>query len=236
MRVLFISGWAESPRVWDPVVALLPAGYHAERIGLFDLLPEVGEGTPEEQLARGFNRCLAERGSFDLYCGWSLGGMVLLGAREVTAPCIVVCASGRFVNPTSPSHAELTALRRRVKRDPRAGVAAFLRTVHGEVPEAELEPNLSYCAGRGAELLVALQYLEEVDLNSSLSARTLLPPLLFVHGGLDPLVPPSAVERTTELCSGADRICFRNSGHAPMLTEAATFASTLIGWAGRRVV
>lgn len=235
MRVLLISGWAESPRIWDDVVALFPSAWVVERIGLFDLLPEVDDSEAAAQLSGGFARCLERFGPFDLICGWSLCGMILLESTLVAAPRVVVAASGCFIaDEGSPSRSELRALRREVVRAPRAGVERFLRAVHPNDQRSEREQiaqSLDYCEGREAALLIGLKYLEEVDLRPQLANRAAVSPLLFVYGGMDPFVPTRSVEQTAQLCASAARTLLPTSAHAPMLTDTVAFAAAIIDWA-----
>ena len=101
MRALFISGWGESPVVWDRCRNELSPAVASDAISVLDLIEvDSGMGLPvADRFVAGLQRLLGSSERYDLLCGWSLGGIILLEAMSrnvLSIPSVIVSTSGRF--------------------------------------------------------------------------------------------------------------------------------------------
>jgi pimeloyl-[acyl-carrier protein] methyl ester esterase len=246
--VVLVHGWsfsssamaplAEALSTWSRVLSVdlrghgrspAPEGFHDVRIAAQDL-------------ARVLDRAGLERA---LLVGWSWGAEVALAAAASLRPgtsklagLALLSATPRFCTsapeasgdgdwPHGTPEANVRALSRRLARDPAGTRRLFAEGmfVAGEprppLLEALLAEPLAIHAARAT-----LDALAAADLRADAADLAGLP-VLLVHGGADPVVPPAASAWLARTIPGAHRHELPGLGHAPHLSRPDLVAPLL---------
>lgn len=173
-----------------------------------------------------------------LWLGWSLGGLIALTAaleqtRHVRG-LAMLCATPKFARDESwpwGSDAELVRqLALDLETDYHATIERFLalEAMGSPDPRAELRRLRELAFARGEPDLRVLQegirILETHDLRARLPA--LSQPSVWIAGRRDRLVPPQAMEWSSQQAQGR---CtqIEHAGHAPFFTHAGEVAQAL---------
>ena len=162
MKLLFAHGWGFDHRFWEPLAALLPERAHViDDRGYF--------GTPHEPAVEG--PCLAITHSFGTMRVLAAPPPGLMGIVAINGFERFTAVPGR---PGVPVRV-LDRMLRRFETDPRGVLAEFRKTCGSTEAFGEIDP----------EALAA-------DLLCLRDAAPSLPdvPILAIHGGADPLLPP----------------------------------------------
>lgn len=197
MKLLFAHGWGFDRRFWEPLAALLPEWAHEiDDRGYF--------GAPHEPAVEG--PCLAVTHSFGTMRVLAAPPPGLMGIVAINGFERFTAVPGR---PGVPVRV-LDRMLRRFETDPRGVLAEFRKTCGSAEAFGEI----------ATEALAA-------DLLRLRDAAPSLPdvPILAIHGGADPLLPP---EMRAATFTGAQvrRIDHEAGGHllplqAPQLCAAA---------------
>ncbi len=168
------------------------------------------------------------------WLGWSLGGLVALGAA-VRHPArvdrlVLVASAPRFSRaadwPRGMAIARLDAFADELERDYRGTLMRFLslQTRGADHEREDLRVLRAALFERGRPALEALRgglrMLREVDLRGEIARIDL--PALWLAGAHDRLVHPDALRAAAALGGGRFEVV-RGAGHAPFLSHPEAF-------------
>ncbi|MEZ5542261.1 MAG: pimeloyl-ACP methyl ester esterase BioH [Pseudomonadota bacterium] len=235
--LVLLHGWGLHSGVWDGLVPLLEPDFRVTRIDL----PGHGHSawSGEQSLDEMVASVLAAAPLHAVWVGWSLGGLVALGAalaQPARATALVCIASSPcFVRRPDWQSAMLPQLLEgfaaELERDYVHTLNRFLALqVRGSANAGTVLRQLrATLLARGRPrpegLRAGLAVLRGTDLRSA--ARHLHCRSLLVMGGRDTLVPPVAGQATAALLPGARLITIDTAGHAPFIAAPETVADAL---------
>ena len=220
-RLVLISGWGTSARVWDGIAAKLPE-WRIDALSWADCL-------------RDSSRVIAAMGNEPcILGGWSLGAMLSLRTaiempHNVLA-LVLLGATARFPADTDYPGADarsLRAMRLRLTKDSGRVLRDFAsQCATPDGGEDTIAAYLVQASGFGAsELSAGLDCLGTLDLRDQLGQLRM--PTLLLHGSDDRIVPPSSVEYLAgRLPDGRVRM-FAGRGHALPFTAAGEVAGAI---------
>ena len=244
--LVLLHGWAMNLRVFDALAESLTPDFRVLAIDL----PGHGrsaepwalqrDGWTLERLAAAIGPRLPPDA---LLLGWSLGGQVALqlalDAPTRFAALALVSTTPRFAAGDDWSHGiaagVLAQFARHLGGDYRATVRDFLDLQvrgSGDAPAtlAALQAALfSHGEATPAVLARALEVLRNADLRGRLGQ--VAPPALVLGGQYDRVTPPGAARALAAALPRGRHHEFARCGHAPFLSHAAQFASTLRAFA-----
>lgn len=231
LRLILLSGWGVSQRIWQPLEAHWPAHLAAQAVewpGYGDTPPLEANATLEA-LANAMPEPLA---SDAVWVGWSLGGLlatallayqppprglILLGAGDTFCVKDSSCAVGGVTST------ELSAFQRAFQRDPTATWQHFLRwQTQGEPSARQAYRQLRGMLGDTppadiTTLASGLHWLASLDNRPRLAAPPC--PVVRLIGEHDPFIS-SAQRRLSEPLNGV--------GHCPMLSQPQVLAAAIV--------
>jgi len=231
--LIFLHGWGQSDRIWHgqrdtfPDALFLNLPGHGGAPNANDWLTTIAEQLPEQPC---------------LLVGWSLGGMLAmqLASRypDRVAGLVLVATTPRFRSDASWLH----GCSDEVFEGFAEGVSAqsakllgrfFALMLHGDtLARSEFNQLARVSIDReqpptAAGLRHGLELLASLDLRRI--ADTIRQPALVLHGDADAIIPAAAGRW---LAANLPRASWRpmQAGHAPFLTQPATFNSILEEW------
>jgi pimeloyl-[acyl-carrier protein] methyl ester esterase len=218
-RVLLISGWATTPRVWDRVRAALPPGAAAETVDWWDAL-EMGA---------------TARVRDAIVVGWSLGALcaLALSARGAMPHALVLLAgTARFTGDADASFpgvppAALRAMRARLRADREACLRDFFASALA--PQDNEETRAALCAEAhaiGSDALArGLEFLAKADVRADVAS--IAAPATIIHGERDAIVPCDAGRALASALRDAAFECLPECGHALPLAAPDAIAGAI---------
>lgn len=242
-RLVLLHGWAMTPRVWDGMVAALPAGFEIHA----PALPCHPGGVAAAPTLGAWADALATTLPDDaVVCGWSLGAMLAM-ALAIHHPrkarrLVLTGATPRFVAGEGWEHglqAEVVgAFRQGFADAPSATLRRFLSLqTQGDARRKAVQSALSAALARGDDadaatdtaLATALGVLADADLRAELP--TLRQPALLIHGDGDALMPLAGARALAASLPAAELLVCEATGHAPFVADPAAFAARLAAFA-----
>ncbi|RMH93883.1 pimeloyl-[acyl-carrier protein] methyl ester esterase [Lysobacter pythonis] len=240
--LVLLHGWAMHGGVFAPLVERLRAHCTLHVVDL------PGHGRSRESaVPLALDACAeaiaAQVPQNAYWCGWSLGGLVALGAAQRGLPLAglcMLCASPCFVRKADWRWGMSVEIFRDfahgLRHDWRGTLDRFLAleafgSDHAEEELRRLREAL-FARGEPAASVLAdgLELLENADLRAGLPA--LAPPSLWIGGRRDRLVDPRAMADAAALTSHAEFALIEHAGHAPFLTHAEAVAEVMRPWLG----
>ncbi|NID17313.1 pimeloyl-ACP methyl ester esterase BioH [Luteibacter yeojuensis] len=234
--LVMIHGWAMHGGILAPLVEAL-----ADRFTMYVVdLPGHGYSRqadiPLEPLACA--RAIAANTPPAVWLGWSMGGLVALGAAldlpEAVRAVVPLCSTPRFVRGDDWPHGNDAAMVHKLaadlETDYKATVERFiaLEAMGSADPRAEARRLKEDAFSRGEPdprvLMEGLRLLEATDLRPRLAG--LRQPNLWMAGRRDRIVHPEAMRWSAEAAEGRfEEIA--HAGHAPFIGHAAVVADVL---------
>lgn len=235
-----IHGWAFNAAVFDPLAATL----ETRRFSACDL---AGHGRRHgEMLGRDpaavVRRLLDEAPPRAIWLGWSLGGLLALGAALVAprrvAALVLISIGPAFAGgpewPPGMPRERLERMSAALARDPDATVAEFLGLTvvgsehRGDALRAERDALARGGTADEAALADGLALLATIDHRATLPR--IAAPTLVVTGDRDRIVGPEAAQALAAgLVHGRLRV-IDGAGHAPFLSHPREFGVALQGF------
>ena len=241
--LVFLHGWGLSGRIWEPLASRLKQDF---RCHLVDL-PGHGESAPG---AAGLNNWVDEVmtaiGRPAVYIGWSLGGLVALGAArrhpDQVRGLVLVAMLARFIREAGNDYGmkanAIEATRAGLARDFSTTLSEFLmQQVLGEPGAAKAVRSLRNDlidqppAREGLER--GLDILFEADFRDQLAAVHV--PCLAVAGARDRIAHPDGMAAMVERMPQADLWRIERAAHAPFISHEKPFAARLREFITHRV-
>ena len=236
-NLVLLHGWGVNSAVWEPVVEQLSQHFC---LYLVDL-PGFGKskGLPEytlQTIVEALVDVLPERA---VWCGWSLGGLVATYASyiypEKITKLIQVCSSVKFVSDAGWPGVE-TAVFDNFKQGLQANrektLARFIAIQAMGCASARKDTSTLKKLLAGTEqadakaLLAGLELLNDSDLRKEFSR--IVVPCLSLFGQFDSLLPLQAGIEMHQLLPSATQKVFKNSAHAPFVSESEAFSRSVI--------
>lgn len=237
-KKLYIHGWATDSHVWDgllnsnDIAITLPSHGAPLSWSSPDLAPAV------EAIKDALDGVTKDKKIVGI--GWSLGGQALMtfASRrpEALHALVLIGASPSFTSRDGFPHGQSKALVRRMlidfKKDPKETLKRFYRLnfTTGELEDGDAKNFLDLYEktlpafdtfGLGA----ALECLINIDIRAELDKIKI--PVLIIHGGRDEICPVDAAHYLAEHIKNATLVEFKDSGHAPFITEPAKFTTVV---------
>lgn len=234
--MVFLHGWGQSAEVWfQQRRAFADARYIN--------LP--GHGGAAEAPTAAWTDTLAEQlpETPAVLVGWSLGGMLALDIAcrrpERIAGLVLVSTTPCFRQRHDWPHgceASLFADFEQAAREYSAKTMSrfFALMLHGDKLTRSAYNRLAREAVNrqqqptAAGLAAGLELLADLDLRPGLAGLSV--PALIMHGEQDAVVPAGAGVTLSQTLPGSRIRLFPECGHAPFLTQAQTFNTTLEAW------
>ena len=234
--LVFLHGWAQSQQVWfqqrhafpDAIFLNLPGHGGAEVVPAEQWLAYLLQQLPEEPC---------------LLVGWSLGGMLAmqlaLHAPQRVAALALVATTPSFRMRDGWSYgsddALFQAFRDAAEADsPRLLNRFFTLMLHGDqLPRRDYNALAKAAVDRERRvqpegLMAGLQLLELLDLRGSIGL--IHQPVLLLHGQNDAIIPVASSQWMAAELPHSDLWLQASCGHAPFLTYAEQFNTTLDQW------
>lgn len=236
-NLVLLHGWGVNSVVWQPVIDQLSKHF---RLYLVDL-PGFGEskGLPEYTLQTIVDAIITVLPERAAWCGWSLGGLVATYASyiypEKITKLIQVCSSVKFVAETSWPGVESSVFdnfKQAVQTDRDKTLGRFIAIQAMGCASARknaltLKKLLAGTAPAETEALLAgLDLLNKSDLRDQFSQLTV--PCLSLFGQFDSLLPVQTSKETLCLLTKSQQKIFKNSAHAPFISELDEFNQSVI--------
>ncbi|MDA7427304.1 alpha/beta hydrolase [Primorskyibacter aestuariivivens] len=234
-RLLMLHGWTMRGAAFGPLIDRLE--------GIDCLAPDLpGHGVP----GAGLDDCVAlieeqSRGRDIVLLGWSMGAAVAwryireFGAGRLAGLITVDMAPKLCVTPDWPHGL--------IGQDA-ARLAATTAEIHTDWPAAAQKIATTMFASRDGspQMMRAAALRQVLDNDPSIMARywdemvamdlrDVMPaiscPTLVAHGGQSRVYPGSGADWLAGAIPGAERVCFKASGHSPHLEEPERFAEVV---------
>jgi 3-oxoadipate enol-lactonase len=236
--LVFSNSLGTDFRIWDPLLAYLPAGlriirYDKRGHGLSDCPPlPWGMGDHVADLA-GVLDALAVRDA--VVCGLSVGGMIAQGLaaeRPDLVQALVLCDTGaRIGNPEMWDN--------RIAAVEQGGIESladailerwFSRRFRAGEPALSLWRNMLIRTPAAGYIGTSMA-IRNADLIESTSRLRL--PCLAVCGSEDGATPPDLVRETASLIPGSRFELIRGAGHLPCIEQPGELGRLITGFLGR---
>ena len=236
--VVLLHGWAMHGGIFAPLVATLASRFTLHLVDLPGHGRSRDAGLPLA-LDAAADAVLDVAPERALWCGWSLGGLVALGAAA-RAPARVrglamLAASPRFVRADDWTHGMapdvFAGFAQGLAADWRAAVDRFLalEAFGSDHMQDELRALRAQVFAHGepspSVLADGLRVLDESDLRDALPS--LAPPSLWIAGRRDRIVHPEAMRDAAAIAPHACFVEVARAGHAPFLTHADAVADAI---------
>ncbi len=238
-NLVLLHGWGVNSVVWEPVVEQLSQHF---RLYLVDL-PGFGEskGLSEytlQTIIEAILEVLPERAT---WCGWSLGGLVATYASyiypEKVTKLIQVCSSVKFVSEASWPGVESSVfdnfkLGLQANRDKTLGRFIGIQAMGCASARKDVSTLKKLLAeteqADTKALLAGLDLLNESDLREEFAQ--IVVPCLSLFGQFDSLLPLQTSINMHQLLPDAEQKVFKNSAHAPFISETDKFNQSVINF------
>ncbi len=228
--LVLVHGWGMNAGVWTSLVALLAPDF---RVTVIEL-PGHGDSDYDASLkslddwSTSLLNAAPERAA---WLGWSLGGQLAMNAAllapERVSALVMMASTPRFVLGEDWPHAlppdTLLQFSERLLANPAATLSRFLSMqVLGAEHERETLKQLKHAMQHRPEpkagaLLDGLRLLLETDLRSSMA--DLRPPVLWLLGTRDALVPGGVANELPQLLPQAEIQVLDKAAHALFLSH-----------------
>ena len=240
--LVLLHGWGLSSRVFAPLVARLGDTATCHCVDL----PGHGESPAPsaDGLQAWADAVVAAIDGPAVWLGWSLGGLVALDIarrypQQVAGLCLTgttPCLQHRSDWSFGLSADTIAATRAGLAHDYIATVSQFLRiNLRGSAAAAEtteaLMADLAERPPSAAGLAGGLSIIEQADLRRDLAAIEC--PAWLVGGRLDRLAHPDAMRWMASRLPQATIDVYDRAAHAPFISQAETFAATLVSFITR---
>ena len=233
--IAFSNSLGTDFRIWDGVVAALPAGLGVLRVdtrgmGLSPLAPAEKVATHAADLAG-----LADALGLDAIvpCGLSIGGLIAqkfaLDFPDRTRALILCCTGARIGNRHDWEARIATVRAEGIEIIGDATMARwFSPAFHAAAPDtvAAMRAMVVRQSVPGYAALCAL--LRDTDLTAELGAITV--PTLAIAGGLDQSTPPALLEVVAAGVADGTLRVFDHLAHIPCVEEPETIAAAIAGF------
>jgi len=237
--VAFIPGWGMSSRIWEPLAQRLQKQFTCHLVDL----PGHGASAPG---AAGLNNwvdeVVAAIGRPAIHVGWSLGGLIALGAARrhpAQVPGMALVATlARFIREPGNDYGmkpkAIDATRAGLARDFSTTLSEFLmQQILGEPGAAKavrsLRNDLIDRPPTRDGLERGLDILYEADFRDQLAA--IEQPALVVAGARDRIAHPDGMAALAEQLPRAEFWRVERAAHAPFVSHEGTFAKRLRAFA-----
>ena len=235
--LVMLHGWGFNSGVWQSVTELLSQDFELHLVDL----PGFGhsELTVQDyclpQLALAVAQVVPQKAT---WLGWSLGGLVAKQAALMTeieldklitvacSPCFLANLNAETVWPGIAPDL-LLQYHKSLEQDPKKILTEFLvtqalgsRSVKNDIKILKSSIKASP-APQFVALNAGLNLLKNVDLRQELKSITC--PWLRLYGKRDALVPRKIMPMVEGLVSGGESYLFKDSAHAPFVSESELF-------------
>lgn len=236
--LVLIHGWGLHGGVWQPVVDALQDRF---RLTVIDL-PGHGH-SPMPAGGFDFNRIsqliLDATPANATWIGWSLGGMASLNAAllwpQQINKVVMVAAQPQFVKsddwPHATPEANLNAFSHSLTLNTEQTLKRFLSLqMRGTADEKALLRRIRDIVDQrplpqAEALRLGLEILKSANLRPQL--HQLQPPIQFIFGARDMLVPVKTAKHINQIFPQARIDIMDDAGHAPFLSHTTQFSSLL---------
>lgn len=224
--ILWVPGWAATPRTFRPLQQRLPGCEH--------VCVDFRDVTTSDNLLGRVKDAILENA---VVIGWSMGAMLALQAAaesESVAAVVVINGTLRFASDDRAFGWPTPILRRMQKRlatDAEATVTQFVESmfVNPETARSYIEAChhgnvLAESAFDRLALIAGLDYLATTDLTASVANFTC--PVLWLHGTDDRICPGAAARQSVELLPNCT-LREIPAGHAPFYEQPDETAAAI---------
>jgi len=241
--LVLLHGWGLHGGVWDTLLPRLTAEFRVTRVDL------PGHGLSRAvpmpaQLHDAVQMVLAAVPADAVWLGWSLGGLMALGAAldapERMRGLVLANTTPRFITGPGWTGAmppeQLQEFAAGLKDDYRETLLRFLSLqVRGdEAARASLRLLRDALFARGepapGSLAAGLELLRSSDLRDALPRLHI--PTLVIAGGYDRLTPAAAGEAMAQAIPGARYALIPKAAHAPFISHGDVFIAKLLDFLG----
>lgn len=237
--LVFLHGWGLSGRIWEPLAARLKTDC---RCHLVDLPGHGDSAAGAAGLNNWVDAVVAAVGRPAIYVGWSLGGLVALGAArrhpDQVQGLVLVATLARFIRETGNDYGmkakAIEATRAGLARDFSTTLSEFLmQQVLGEPGAAKAVRSLRNDlidqppALEGLER--GLDILFEADFRAHLG--DIGQPALAVAGARDRIAHPDGMATLAEIMPQCAFWRIERAAHAPFISHEKPFADRLRAFA-----
>lgn len=223
-KIIYIPGWASSPRIEPQLITLLKEKFAVETLWL----PDYGnpDWMPDMTVSALYLDRLARRIEQEpepvSLIGWSTGGLgcleLALAHPAKVRSLTLISSTARFCAGNGWDHGkpveEVESLRLRLQTDPTAALRGFfLGCYHPSRPDkGDLAERVRDALSTpGNQLDLGLRYLISADFTTKLSS--IQAPTLVLHGVLDAIIPVHAARSLAQAIPNAEIRLLDNSGH-----------------------
>jgi pimeloyl-[acyl-carrier protein] methyl ester esterase len=238
--LVFLHGWGLSGRIWEPLAARLKGDF---RCHLVDL-PGHGESAPGAAGLNNWVDSVVEAvPQAATYIGWSLGGLVALGAArrypQQVQGLVLVAMLARFIREAGNDYGmkanAVEATRAGLARDFSTTLSEFLmQQVLGEPGAAKAVRSLRNDLIDQPPALDGLErgldILFEADFREALSR--IEQPCLAIAGARDRIAHPDGMAAMAEQMPKAEFWRIERAAHAPFISHEKPFAERVRAFAG----
>ena len=236
-NLVLLHGWGVNSAVWEPVIEQLSQHF---RLYLVDL-PGFGRSKrlPEYTLQTIVDALVEVLPEKAVWCGWSLGGLVATYASytypEKITKLIQVCSSVKFVSDASWPGVEVAVFDNfkqglQIHREKTLTRFIALQAMGCASARKDAATLKKLLAGTDQAdenaLLAGLELLNDSDLREELSRIAV--PCLSLFGQFDSLLPLQTSMEMGLLLPRATQKIFKNSAHAPFISEPELFSRSVI--------
>ena len=235
--LVLLHGWGVNSAVWEPVIEQLSQHF---RLHLVDL-PGFGQSKslPEYTLRTIIDALVKVLPEQAVWCGWSLGGLVATYASyiypEKITKLIQVCSSVKFVGDASWPGVEAAVFdnfKQGLQANREKTLTRFIALQSMGCASARKDAAMLKKLLAGTEqadeqaLLAGLALLNNSDLRKEFSQIEV--PCLSLFGQFDTLLPLPGSNKMGLLLPTAVQKVFKNSAHAPFISEPEAFSRNII--------
>lgn len=240
--LVLVHGWGMNGGVWQHAVNILEAHF---RVHVIDL-PGYGHSATHhaknlEEIAL---QLIVDAPKNAIWVGWSLGGLVAthmaLYHKNYVRKLVTVASSPKFsaenavmwqgIQPNV-----LADFTEQLLEDSQTTIERFISlqamgSLSARQDLKQLKKSvLSRPLSNPDSLLAGLKMLADVDLRVQLKQISV--PMLRLYGRLDKLVPVKVAQDIGEILPHSQQYIFKQSSHAPFMTEVDTFCEQLLSFA-----
>jgi len=241
-NLVLVHGWGVSSIIWKSAAKQLSEHYCVHLVDLpgFGEAPEISNYS----LASIADTILQKLPANAVWCGWSLGGLIATYIAHHypnrVEKLIQVCAPLKFVEQGDWLGVKKEVFERfkvGVIKQPKKTLNRFfsLQAMGSKTVKSDIVMINDLLVGepepKQMALIAGLELLNNVDLRAQFSELTM--PCLSLFGELDILVPIANIATLTKLAASNQQVIFKNSSHAPFISEPEHFQAVLIDFIDR---
>tara|TARA_R110001583_G_scaffold53677_5_gene165185 strand:+ start:3003 stop:3812 length:810 start_codon:yes stop_codon:yes gene_type:complete len=241
-NLVLVHGWGVSSAIWKPVAKQLSEHYCVHLVDLpgFGAAPEISNYS----LASIADTILQKLPTNAVWCGWSLGGLIATYIANHypnrVEKLIQVCAPLKFVEQDDWLGVKKEVFERfkvGVIKQPKKTLNRFfsLQAMGSKTVKNDIMTINKLLIGqpepKQAALIAGLDLLNNVDLREQFKQLTM--PCLSLFGESDILVPVANIAILAKLVVSNQQVIFKDSSHAPFISEPEHFQAVLIDFINR---